>query len=275
MSTIHDKHGSKYALVESNSWSEDYFERVIQNFAEVIFPFHHCFPFKFDMYYLGNKVRPDLILIEKNFRDWWLVEVELEHHSWLAHIQFQINKILNAEISEVHIEKLKKHERVLEFSKLQYLMRNVKHKTLVIVDSEPKSWMDELQTTEARLMTIQVYRNAQNEHIIRCDTSLPQTGSPIVSYLSPVKESLVPGWLEVESPQHLAQMTGKVVISCEDQHFECSLKTFGESVYLIPPSRFRFEPLNPSNRLVLLEDNLVSPDQYFRYTLRGKVIENE
>lgn len=275
MSTIHDKHGGKYALVESNSWSEDYFERVIKNFAEVIFPFHHCFPFQVDMYYLGDKVRPDLILIEKNYRDWWLVEVELEHHSWLAHIQAQINKILHAEITVNHIEKLRIHEAFLDYSKLQYLMRNVKHKTLVIVDSEPKSWMDELQTTDARLMTIQVYRNSQNDHIIRCDTSLPQTGSPIVSYLSPVKEALVASWLEVESPQRLDSMTGKVVISCQDQYFECSLKSLGESVYLIPPSRFRFVPLNPSNRLVLLEDDLVSPDQYFRYTLRGKVIENE
>ena len=53
MSTIHDRNGSKYALVESNSWSEDYFSTVIQNFAHVIFPFHHCFEFEVDMSQLG------------------------------------------------------------------------------------------------------------------------------------------------------------------------------------------------------------------------------
>lgn len=275
MSIIHDRRGSKFALIESNSWSEDYFETVIMNFAEAIFPHHFCFPFKHDLFYLGEKVRPDLILIDKNYRDWWLVEVELEHHSWFAHIQNQINKILNAEITNTHVEKMKKHVKVLDLSRVEVLMKQVKHKTLVIVDSEPKSWMDDLQSTEARLITIQVYRNSMNEHIIRCDTALPITGSPIVSYLSPSRESLVPGWLEIESPHHLSTRDGKVVVCCEDQYFECSLRSFGGSLYLIPPSRFRFTPINPSNRLVLLEETLVSPDQYFRYTLRGKVIENE
>ena len=275
MSTIHDRHGSKFASVESNSWSENYFSTVIQNFAEAIFPFHFCFPFEVDMYYLGDKVRPDLILIEKEYRDWWLVEVELERHSWLAHIQVQIDKILNAEISKNHINKLSMHGDKLDLKRLEKLMTTVRHKTLVIVDSEPKSWMEELQSTEARLMTVQVYRNAQNEHIIRCDTDLPKTGSPIISYLQPSREGLLPGWLEIESAHRLSAPQGKVVIECENMFFECSLREFGGKSYLIPPSKFRFVPLNPSNRLVLLEEDLVSPDQYFKYTLRGKVVENE
>ena len=275
MSTIHDRNGSKYALVESNSWSEDFFSTVIQNFAHVIFPFHHCFEFEVDMYYLGDKVRPDLILIEKNYRDWWLVEVELERHSWLSHIQVQIDKILNADITPVHINKLKKHSEKLDLKRLEQMMTNVKHKTLVIVDSEPKGWMEDLQSTEARLMTVQVYRNSTNDHIIRCDTALPQTGSPIISYLIPSREGLLPGWLEIETPHRLSTTEGKAVIACDDQFFECSLREFGGKTYLIPPSRFRFIPLNPSNRLVLLEEDLVSPDHYFRYTMRGKVIENE
>jgi hypothetical protein len=275
MSTIHDRFGSKFASVESNSWSENYFSTVIQNFAEAIFPFHHCFPFEVDMYYLGDKVRPDLILIEKNYRDWWLVEVELERHSWLSHIQAQIDKILNADITETHIKKLDKFSGILDLGRLNKLMSTVNHKTLVIVDSEPKAWMEDLQSTDARLMTVQVYRNATNDHIIRCDTDLPQTGSPIISYLKPSKEGLFPGWLEIESPHRLSSSSGKAVIECENQFFECSFKDFGGKTYLIPPSRFKFVPLNPSNRLVLLEEDLVSPDQYFKYTLRGKVVEYE
>jgi hypothetical protein len=275
MSTIHDRFGSKYAAVETNSWSEKYFSTVVQNFADAIFPFHYCFPFEVDIYFLGQKARPDLILIEKNYRDWWLVEVELERHSWFSHIQIQIDKILNADITERHIKKLDKYSNILDLARLNKLMSTVKHKTLVIVDSEPKTWMDDLQSTEARLMTVQVYRNSTNEHIIRCDTTLPQTGSPIVSYLRPSNEGLFPGWLEIESPHRLNYSTGKVVIECDNQFFECNLKEFGGKSYLIPPSRFRFVPLNPSNRLVLLEEDLVSPDQYFKYTLRGKVIEND
>jgi hypothetical protein len=274
MSTIHRRNGDKYALVESNSWSERFFSKVIQNFSNAIFPYHHCFVFEVDMYHLGSKVRPDLILIEKDYRDWWLVEVELERHSWFSHIQSQIVKILNAEISDDHFRKLAPYANVIDMARVRKLMKNEPHKTLVIVDSEPKSWMDELQTTEARLMTVQVYRSANYEHIIRCDTSLPKSGSPIITYLRPSQEYLVPGWLEIESPHRLDLSSNTVVISCDSQFFECRVKEFGERIYLIPPSRFKFVPLNPSNRLVLLEEELVSPDRYFKYTLRGKAIEN-
>ncbi len=275
MSLIHDETGSKFALVESNSWSEKFFSTILQKFAPAVFPNHYCFEFETDLYYIGNKVRPDLILIEKDYRDWWLVEVELERHSWRSHIESQIEKILNAEIGITHFLKMEKYSSILDLSRLKSLMLNVSHKTLVVVDSEPKSWMNELQATDARLMTVQVFRNSENKHIIKCDTSLPVNGAPVVTYLSPSRETLVPNWLEIESPHRLHSGEATIVIKCDDRFFDCRLKEFGNKTYLVPPSKIQFLPLNPSNRLVLLSDDFVSPDRYFRYTLRGKVKENE
>jgi hypothetical protein len=282
---IHDSKFEKYALIKSNDWAEQYFSTVVQKFSHVIFPNHYCFKFEVDMFYIGNKVRPDLILIEKQFKDWWLVEVELERHSWLNHIQEQIEKILNAEITDKHQEKIKEklsshlkklglNENEDQMARVKSLINNERHKTLVIVDSEPKSWMNELQKGDARLMTVQVYRNERNDHMIRCDTSLPSISNQVVTYLNPTNDRFVPNWLEVVSPHRLKSQNGVININCENKIFKCTIRPLGNKTYLIPPSNYSFAPLQLANRLVLLEEDLVAPDDYIRYAMKGKVLYN-
>lgn len=282
---IHDSRFEKYALIKSNDWAEKYFSTVVQKFSHVIFPNHYCFKFEVDMFFIGNKVRPDLILIEKQFKDWWLVEVELERHSWFSHIQEQIEKILNAEITDKHQEKIKQklssHFEILglnenknQLDRVDSLIKTERHKTLVIVDSEPKSWMNELQKGDARLMTVQVYRNDRNDHLIRCDTSLPSIDNQVVTYLNPINDKFFHNWLEVVSPHRLGKQSGIININCGGTIFQCSLKSFGDKIYLVPPTNYSFVPLHLANRLVLLEDELVASDNYIRYEIKGKVLKN-
>ena len=283
---IHDSKFEKYALIKSNDWAEQYFSTVVQKFSHVIFPNHYCFKFEVDMFYIGNKVRPDLILIEKQFKDWWLVEVELKRHSWFNHIQEQIEKILNAEITDKHQEKIEEklsshlkklglNENEDQMVRMKSLINSERHKTLVIVDSEPTAWMNELQKGDARLMTVQVYRNERNDHMIRCDTSLPSSSHQVVTYLNSSKDTFIPNWLEVESPHRLKAQNGVININCENKIFKCTIRSIGNKTYLIPPSNYLFVPLQPANRIVLLEEDLVAPDDYIRYAMKGRVLYNE
>ena len=276
MSVIYDDSENSFALIESNNWSESYFSTVIQKFANKLFPSYHCFPFEHDLYYIDKKVRPDLILIEKNFKDWWLVEVELERHSWVLHIRDQIEKISGADITLNHVSKLEKYSNVIDLNRLKQLMLNDKHKTLIIVDSPPRNWMDQVQNTDARLMTIQVYRNnLNNKHIVRCDTFLPNTGNEIISYLKPTEDNLFKNYLEISSPHRIDPNLRNIAIRAGDEHYECRILQIGHQTYLVPPSRFQFIPTNPANRLALVQDTFVTHLGYFGYTLKGKVVEIE
>ena len=88
-------HGRSYLELSSKTLYESDFVESIVRFSNDIFPGFECGKFAplIESPYGGS--RPDLILVDRGYRTWCVVEVELEHHSLSGHVEPQIQCLAN------------------------------------------------------------------------------------------------------------------------------------------------------------------------------------
>jgi hypothetical protein len=68
------------------SMLETDFESIVINQGRLIFPDFFVIPFKATVSSDDDSAKPDLALIERSYREWWVVEVELGNHSFEGHV---------------------------------------------------------------------------------------------------------------------------------------------------------------------------------------------
>ena len=73
--------GEWYEAVDGRSWYESDFEAVIEAHATSLFPDSHILPFKIAVESEHDRKIPDLALVDHEYRQWSVIEVEMAHHS--------------------------------------------------------------------------------------------------------------------------------------------------------------------------------------------------
>ena len=69
---------------------ESQYENLLLTNASLLFPGFHMIKFKPNVRSGTRTKQPDFALIEHNYRTWWVVEVELSHHSFKNHVLPQV-----------------------------------------------------------------------------------------------------------------------------------------------------------------------------------------
>lgn len=83
--------------VRSESWVEVEYERVVLANASILFPQWEAVPFKANVVGDDGTVKqPDIALIDRNYRRWCVVEVELSHHHFVNHVAPQVEAFRTA-----------------------------------------------------------------------------------------------------------------------------------------------------------------------------------
>ena len=77
---------------------ETEFENLIQARSNSLFPEYHVLPFKIPVESEEGRKIPDLVLIERKYRYWWIAEVEMAHHSLYGHVIPQIEVFASVQV---------------------------------------------------------------------------------------------------------------------------------------------------------------------------------
>jgi hypothetical protein len=150
-------------------YNEATFENIILQHLNDMLIGYFCFPFKYA--FVGNDGKeniPDIIVIKKDYTEWWIVEVELKHHQ-LDHISQQVrnfcNPDYNAVILTTQILEKSKHflNKSLNKKKVNSLLKNENPKVLVIVDHEKSNWLKDIEKLGASVMILELYKNPKGE----------------------------------------------------------------------------------------------------------------
>ena len=190
------------------SFYESEFERFILAKSDLMFPDYHVVDFKPLVYSEYGSGRPDLALVEKSYREWWVVEVELGGHSLDAHVVPQVRILSSAVYGEPEAHLLCASHADLVRGKILDMMKGNQPKVLVLVNVDAPNWVEPLRRHDAQLAVVQVFRSDMNEHIVRVD------GLPIgqLSFISECYfDPLLPRFLVVESPAVLGVGPGEKV----------------------------------------------------------------
>ncbi|MDP8208120.1 MAG: hypothetical protein P9L92_15755 [Candidatus Electryonea clarkiae] len=169
-----------HELSQIASYQESDFERTIKQQVEHVFPDYITISYKKTIYADGKEPRiPDLAMINKNYDDWWIVEVELSNHT-INHVISQVdvfaNGNYNSELDAKYIlERIEVEQKPpLEYDKLKDLIKNKMPQILVIVDEPKTDWINELSKYNTIMMEFQTYKNTNGHEAYRISGEHPE-----------------------------------------------------------------------------------------------------
>ena len=183
---------------------------MVVNQAGLIFPDYFTVPFKVPVETEDDRKIPDLAIIDKSYRRWWVVEVEMAHHSLNGHVIPQIETFTRGTYGNVHSEYLLKQLPRLDYNRISDMVKWNQPGVLVIVNQDAPSWVGPIHDLGGLLMIVQIFRSDRNGHVFRVN-------GDALSELSPEFISLcrldprIPRLLQIDSPALLGVDVGETV----------------------------------------------------------------
>lgn len=188
----------QFSSLGSGAVFEKEFERVLVQESERLFPGFFCVPFTEPVNFKGVWKKPDLALIDKQYRIWWVVEVELSHHSLDGHIIPQIEVFTYGDYGSAHAEALIAKGPELEPEKVIDMVRGSDPKVLVVVNETCPDWVRPLQMFGAELAVVEVFRSDTRPPMFRVNGY--DVRPPATTVTTCRLDPLLPRMLIVDTP---------------------------------------------------------------------------
>lgn len=226
--------GEWFDAVPLGSTYEAEFESLVQQHAASLFP--GFMAARFDPLFrtpLGD-VKPDMVLVDREYRSWYIVEVELSTHSITRHVKPQVEKIQAARPAAEHADWLVDRDDSWDRARLRRLMTDVPHATLLLANGPTPHWDDALGTLPGIIRgVVEVYRSHLNRTILRVNGSQPQTPGDLVSGLTPGQGYLA-GAYKIDLPSSLPTGVQKIDAIMDGDPIQYRVKKIGADRYLFP-----------------------------------------
>lgn len=160
------------AVASSGQYEHD-FEAIVTHRARSLFAGYHALPFKVAVESEHERKMPDLALVDLEYRDWWVVEVEMAHHSLHGHVLPQVEVFANGVYTEEHVTHMAKQASRLSPWFLRDMMKAAQPGVLVVVNKGVPGWMEAVERAGGRLAIVEVFRSERNRHVLRVDGYWP------------------------------------------------------------------------------------------------------
>jgi len=240
-----------YEAVSTSALYEDEFERLVLERANLLYPGYFAVPFKKMVQSDTDSAEPDMALIEMQYRVWWIIEVEMAHHSLQQHVLPQVATLSTAKYGAAEADFLAAQNNLLDRDRLLDMMKGVQPQVLVIVNGNTPGWKDPLSKFGALIQIVEVFRSDKNHHIVRINGDNPTTTQKdIVSRCYPDRD--IPRLLVVDSPAGLGVAPGhKIEIEYDGGMTEWERIDSMTKVWLSPLKR---NPLNSIENYGIFRD---------------------
>lgn len=224
-----------FEQIAPGSLYESEYERIVLQQASMLYPDYYGVPFKKSVYSDEDVAKPDIVLVNKVYRDWWVVEVEMENHSLESHIIPQVLTLTNATYGEPEADYIFEKMPDLDPVLLKDMVKGTPPRVLVIVNTQKPEWVQPLERYNVNLATFEVFRSDKNRDVYRINGY--QITAPEESVSNCHFDPLIPNCLVIESPAALGiPKNGMAKISYESGTSEWKRIDSGEMVWLIPRS---------------------------------------
>lgn len=165
--------GHRYSKIAPGSLYESQVTSLVEKNLSAIFPHHIGAQLEPFIKTAAGNVKPDIVLVRKDFNGWALVEVEVDTHSFGSHILPQLTKLRYAVsdsnlVNALHSE-LKKRKQVVEddFTKLLSALEKPPSVYLLIHGSS-HDVEHHLETLKVEAIDLEVHLSATqaNEYLL-------------------------------------------------------------------------------------------------------------
>jgi len=222
-----------YERKSSTSWIEKEFEDLIIAKAKQIFPRWIVVPFFAAVVSPDGVIKkPDLALIDSEYREWWIVEIELEHHDLNNHVIPQVEVFTKASYTSKHANWILERNPELDKKRLMLMMLGEAPNVLVVVDSLSTDWVTRLKDISVSLMIVEPFQNDNGEVLLRINGMQPEPKGDLLSVCD--KEFSLQRLWRVKSPAALPQLEDSIKIEYDGIKSKWSIIKIKDAVYLKP-----------------------------------------
>ena len=251
--------GEWFEPITSESQYESDFESVIMSRAESLFPRYYVVPFRTPVESEEGRKVPDMALLDRNYRFWWVVEVEMAHHSLYGHVIPQVEVFARGKYGAEHADYLAKSRFGLDRVRLRDMIKGAQPRVLVLVNRNVPSWIEPIHRLDGLVTVVETFRSGRNQHILRVNGDYPEAEEGNIASLCRLDNTL-PNLLQVDSPASLGAAPGEEVA----MEFNGGLTIWSrvdtsDHVWLVPTGR---------NPLVVNQEYLILKDSENRLSLR-------
>ena len=197
----------RFDQLSSKSLYEADYERLLVTNARILFPEYYLIQFKPLIQSDTGAARPDLALVDRSLRLWWVVEVEMAHHPLKGHVLPQVSSLASGRYSLTEAQILHRAIPRLDPTEAIDLVKGTQPGVLVIVNERQPGWEKELSQIGAVLMIVEVFRSDRDIYALRANGAYPNTPEDFVSVCS--VDPAIAGLLVVKSPARLGVSKGK------------------------------------------------------------------
>lgn len=190
--------GEWFEELSSTSYYEAQFEQIVIDQARFLYPEYHVVPFKVSVVSDDDAAKPDLALIDKYYRFWWVVEVEMAHHSFEQHVIPQVRTLSRAYYRDAEAAHLCSKCSLLDLDQCKDMMKGKQPRVLVILNAPKPDWIKPLNDFNAIVAVLQIFRSEKNVQIYRVNGEHPAMSPDVLSECC--FDRLLPRMLLIESP---------------------------------------------------------------------------
>lgn len=223
-----------YDELASDALLEKEYQALLVQGAGILWPNYRVLPFTPILrseYF--ESARADLALVDKDYVDWVVVEVELGHHPFDAHVLPQARTLREARYDGAIAEYLLGRCPDLDPGRTRELVRASQPQVLVVVNQPMAPWREPLRQCGVRYAVVQVFRSDRNKHLFRVDGDSLVRSTGVASACAPVPS--MPGFLEILNPAILSVPNhGRLNISCEGRIGTWERLDTADRVFLMP-----------------------------------------
>lgn len=180
---------------------ETEYERVVFQQAPLLYPDYFMLPFNISVYSDTDVAKPDAVLISKTYRDWWVVEIEMAHHSLDSHVLPQVATLASGYYQDHHAEHICKQMASLDNDLVSDVIKGKPPRVLVIVNTPTPDWIQPLRRYNVSIAVFEIFRSRNNRHVFRVNGEYPVPPADVLSEC--YFDSSLPGFLVVSSPASL------------------------------------------------------------------------
>ena len=228
---------------------EAQFESIVTSYGDILYPEFYVVPFKATVFAEDASAKADLALIDKNYREWWVAEVEMGHHPFETHVLPQVQTLSRAVYGEDEARWLAAKCCDLNEARLLDLMKGDQPRVLVIVNAPRPLWVASLRRHDALLAVVEIFRSRKNEVLFRLNGEHPARISDFLSACT--FDPLLPRFLMVNSPGALnVPPRSKISIFYNDQLTHWERIDASDRVWLSPIGP---NPLSPLMKYEILQ----------------------
>lgn len=164
-----------YDEIDADSFYEKHFEQTFLSKISEVYPDFVGVPFGLTITSDDAETSaPDLAIIKSDYKEWFIIEVEMGRHSWDNHVEKQVRVFTKGIYEKKRIAKyINEKNPALDINKLETMVDLYPPKVMVIVNEDKPDWKKQAKKYDALISVFQIYKGLNGLELYRIEGDTP------------------------------------------------------------------------------------------------------